>query len=381
MVRLSGCLHLPRKEYKHFIDSLRVFVKAGNGGQGLAKFNGFGGRGGNVYIVGSQNATFKMLNRQFPSRRFCAQPGEDSSARALQGAHGPALDIVVPTGVCIKTDFGTVVGEINKSGDRVLVASGGLGGCPANHFVGQKGSALSLNLDLKLISDIGLVGFPNAGKSTLLRALSRAAPKIASYPFTTIQPQIGIIQYEDHRQISVADLPGLVEGAHINVGMGHKFLKHVERTKLLMFVVDVHGFRLSAKHELRSAFQNVILLNKELELYSPQLVNKPAILVINKIDVDGAHQLADETIELIKNMKENIANIEAEYRPEQLIKFDDILTISAKHNLNLTELRHRLRQLLDLYIDMESDRGTVDRKWKALKKSASEHYGQQLEFN
>uniref|UniRef100_A0A8C4WY63 GTP-binding protein 10 n=1 Tax=Eptatretus burgeri TaxID=7764 RepID=A0A8C4WY63_EPTBU len=139
--------------------------------------------------------------------------------------------------------------------------------------------------------------FPNAGKSTLLSRLSTARPKIAQYPFTTLRPQFGVIMYPTYTQISVADLPGLIEGAHRNRGMGHKFLKHVQRTKLLLFVVDVHGFQLSYKTPFRSAFETVQLLTKELELYDEWLLNKPVILVINKLDLPGAKARCEELVQ------------------------------------------------------------------------------------
>ncbi|XP_064105533.1 GTP-binding protein 10 homolog [Macrobrachium nipponense] len=155
-----------------------------------------------------------------------------------------------------------IAGETNKIGDKILVAKGGAGGSPANQFNGQHGQALNLTLELKLIADIGLVGFPNAGKSTLLKAISRAKPKIASYPFTTIRPNIGIVEYPDKRQISIADLPGLVEGSWANMGMGHKFLRHVERTNLLLYIVDINGFKMGPQYPHRTPIENVILLNK-----------------------------------------------------------------------------------------------------------------------
>ncbi|KRT80231.1 50S ribosome-binding GTPase, partial [Oryctes borbonicus] len=133
---------------------------------------------------------------------------------------------------------------------------------PKNGFLGSEGQNYSIKLDLKLISDIGLVGFPNAGKSTLLKAVSHAKPKIASYPFTTVRPNVGIMIYKDFRQISMADLPGLIEGAHANRGMGHRFLKHVERTKIILLVVDINGFQLSPQHEHRTCLDTIVLLNK-----------------------------------------------------------------------------------------------------------------------
>lgn len=370
--------HLYRTK-KQFLESLRVYVRGGTGGQGLAKYNGIGGRGGDIFVVGNEDASLKRIIALCPTKRFSAPTGEDSSGRALQGAPGAPIEIHVPFGVTVKTDFGTALGDINKAGDKVLVARGGDGGMLSNRFVGQKGDALSVTLDLKVISDIGFVGFPNAGKSTLLKALSQAKPRIASYPFTTIQPQLGMMEYEDHRQISVADLPGLVEGAHNNVGMGHKFLKHVERTKMLAFVVDLLGFRLSVKHELRSAFENVVLLNKELELYKPELVSKPAILILNKIDIKGAEKLRDVTVEKVKHIQEHMDEINEDFRPENFIEFDDIVTVSAKRRQNIDELKQQFRRLLDLHADIQQNVDTLlDQRWEALQRYSSEHYGTHL---
>jgi Obg family GTPase CgtA len=158
--------------------------------------------------------------------------------------------------------------------------------------------------------DIGLVGFPNAGKSTLLKAVSHAKPKIASYPFTTVRPNVGIINYKDLREISMADLPGLIEGAYANKGMGHRFLKHVERTKLLLLIVDINGFQLSPQYPHRSCLETILLLNKELELYNKDLLEKPSMLLINKMDTENAQQKYVE----IKDSLQNISGIKSALR-------------------------------------------------------------------
>nr|CAD7432104.1 unnamed protein product [Timema monikensis] len=215
--------------------------------------------------------------------------------------------------------------DLDKTGSSILVAPGGPGGGPTNNFCGVKGQGHSVTLDLKLIADIGLVGFPNAGKSSLLKAISNAKPKVASYPFTTIRPNIGVLQYSDYRQITMADLPGLIEGAHANIGMGHKFLKHVERTKMLLLIVDIGGFQLSPRHTPRSCLETVLLLNKELELYKEDLLEKPAVLVINKMDLEGA----DEKLRAIQSHLKDLAGIDDTFDTVAIAVFNVIETHRA----------------------------------------------------
>ena len=168
----------------------------------------------------------------------------------------------VPKGVTISDEANRSLGQLDQYGDKLTVALGGVGGHKITGNLGTPGQKRYIRIDYKLIADLGLVGFPNAGKSTLLKAISRAKPKIASYPFTTIKPNLGELVFEDQRQIQMADLPGLIEGAHANLGMGHNFLKHVERTSVLVFVVDVNGFRLNEESPSRTAYQTVALLNR-----------------------------------------------------------------------------------------------------------------------
>jgi serine/threonine-protein kinase OSR1/STK39 len=228
----------------------------------------------------------KAVEKQIPKKRFLAEGGGNSSKLKIVGEPGRDLEVPSPVGVSVVTDEGRVLGEILSKEDRyavqcglqpvarVLVAAGGQGGNKSTDFHGlwgqvtlvgpqqSIGQARSVKLDLKLLADVGFVGFPNAGKSTLLAAMSRAKPKIASYPFTTIRPNLGVAEFPDLRRITLADLPGLIEGASYNVGMGHKFLKHVERTRLLLFVVDVNGFQFKPGSPRRSALDTILLLNK-----------------------------------------------------------------------------------------------------------------------
>ncbi|XP_033639188.1 GTP-binding protein 10-like [Asterias rubens] len=326
----------------NFIDQVRIHVKGGAGGQGHPAYGGKGGNGGDVFVKANKNISMKDLKMK---RRHVAGIGENSRVRALQGSKGNDVIIKVPLGVCVATDDRHVLGDLDTEGPRVLVAKGGRGGCHDNQWSGEKGQGGNIKLILKLIADVGLVGFPNAGKSTLLKALSRSQPKIASYPFTTIRPQVGIVEYPDQRQISLADLPGLIEGAHMNYGMGHTFLRHVERTKLLLFMVDVHGFQLSDRHPFRSSFETIMLLNKELELYKPELTRKPAILALNKMDIEGAEECLQETRKLLQ--ERDYSSISEELRPASMIQFEDIIPVSAQEGHCIDLLKDRIRSTID----------------------------------
>ncbi|CAL8083248.1 unnamed protein product [Orchesella dallaii] len=335
-----------------FYDSLRVFAKAGSGGQGLPKKGGIGGRGGDVIAVGRSDTTLKEMCQKYPKKRFIANPGADSKFFCLYGEPGKPLTFPVPLGVSIVTEFGHKLGEINKNGEAIVVAKGGIGGCPSNGFSAELGQVHNVTLDLKLIADVGFVGFPNAGKSTLLKALSRASPKIASYPFTTIRPNIGVIEYPDFRQISLADLPGLIEGAHSNIGMGHKFLKHVERTKILLFVVDIHGFQLSPQFPKRSALETIVLLNRELELYKEELTEKAAILVLNKSDLPGSYEKICHIKDTLKDQctyEKYVKSLPQDYVPDCIMKFDKIVHLSAaKDEISVNQLKYVIRKIIDI---------------------------------
>jgi len=341
-----------------FIDSLRIYVRGGAGGQGFPKFGGIGGKGGNVYLVAEHGArSLRSVRGENDKLRYIANNGANSTKRALLGEAGADKEIPVPPGVVAFNDAGRNLGELNEVGDRLLVTVGGAGGGPENNFMAQKGASTSVKLDLKLIADIGLVGFPNAGKSTFLSAISRAAPKIAAYPFTTIQPQIGTMVYDDMRQIQVADLPGLIEGAHVNVGMGHHFLKHVERTKLLLFMVDLHGFQLNINSPVRSALETILLLNKELELYKEDLLSKPCVLALNKKDLPGSEKKLEEIIEQVNNLPEFIKDLPEHLVPENLVSFDEVISISARKQMDTQYLKDSLRHWLDVDAELELNLG------------------------
>lgn len=354
-----------------FLDSIRLHVKGGTGGTGLPKYGGLGGQGGCVYCVGKEGTNLKNIMQKYRGKTISAGHGEDSQKLKIVGHPGADVKLEVPLGISIYGEDGKKFGEINEEGQAIIVARGGPGGNPNNGFLGHSGQIYHIRLDLRLIADVGLVGFPNAGKSSLLKAISRAKPKIAGYPFTTIKPNVGIIQYKDLRSISMADLPGLIEGAHINVGLGHKFLKHVERTKLLLFVTDVQGFALSPKHQLRSCLETVLLLNKELELYDAEVLEKPAILAVNKMDTPGAKEIFEEVKMNLKVIENNIESVPEDLRPKKIIHFKDIIGISALHRgEDILDLKSLIRKRLDEFAEENNpdivDASDVLRKSKAM---------------
>jgi GTP-binding protein len=288
-----------------FFDRATIFVKAGDGGDGAALFRreahvprggpsgGDGGRGGHVYLV-----TDPQLNTLLPfkfERRFEAERGGNGGRNRMHGRNGADCEIRVPLGTLVRTMIDGVTYEVDLDapGMRLLAARGGKGGLGNVHFasathqtpriaeLGEPGQALELELELKLLADVGLVGFPNAGKSTLLAIVSAARPKIASYPFTTLQPNLGVVAVGDFSFV-MADIPGLIAGAHAGVGLGHDFLRHIERTRLLLHLVDAAGT------DGRDPLDDYRQIIEELRLYQPELAGRPRIVVLNKIDLPEA---------------------------------------------------------------------------------------------
>ncbi|MDX1984145.1 MAG: GTPase ObgE [Bryobacteraceae bacterium] len=285
-----------------FIDEVRVRVKAGDGGNGCLAFRrekfvakggpsgGDGGRGGDIVLVASPHHNTLLHFRYNPEHK--AERGRHGEGSNRTGRDGVPTELPVPIGTVVyNEDTGELLHDFTAAGDRYIVAHGGRGGrgnqhfatsthqAPTRHEPGRPGDELHLRMELKLLADVGLVGFPNAGKSTLISVISAARPKIADYPFTTLQPNLGVVRLPDDRTFVVADIPGLIEGAHEGAGLGIQFLRHIERTKLLVHLVDVSEF--SAREPLNDF--KVIL--KELESYSEELAKKPMIVVANKLDV------------------------------------------------------------------------------------------------
>ncbi|KAG9476551.1 hypothetical protein GDO78_003214 [Eleutherodactylus coqui] len=341
------------RKYGNFIDNLRFLVKGGSGGMGLPRLGGQGGKGGDVWLVAKNDVTMKRVKDKFPQKRFVAGVGVNSSVRALRGPSGTDCQVEVPVGISVTTDNGDKIGELNREGDTLRVARGGDGGSFRTDFLPSKGHRSFIRLDMKLIADVGLVGFPNAGKSSLLSSISHAKPAIADYPFTTLQPEVGKIMYPDYKQISVADLPGLIEGAHINKGMGHKFLKHVERTKQLLFVVDVSGFQLSVKTPFRTAFETVQLLMLELELYKDELLDKPALLAVNKMDLPDAEDKFQELLKQLEDPEGSLHTLPDSLVPERQIAFKHIIPISVATSQGIQDLTTCIRRSLDEEAELE----------------------------
>ncbi|XP_066143308.1 GTP-binding protein 10 homolog [Euwallacea fornicatus] len=344
-----------------FRDSLRILVSGGPGGNGLPKFGGVGGKGGDVIIEAKEAVTLETVFRANRSKKYLAEPGKSASHNFILGPPGQDRVFEVPVGISVITDYGKKLGELNSEGERLIIAKGGTGGHPKNGFLGTRGQSYPVKLDLKLLADIGLVGFPNAGKSTLLRAISDAKPKVASYAFTTVRPHLGMVTYEDHRQISIADLPGLIEGAYANKGMGHQFLKHIERTKLLLMIVDINGFQLSYQYPHRSCLETIMLLTKELEMYNPDLLCKPSILLVNKMDSDGSDKCYKEVKNTLNTFKDFISSYSEEMRPKNILQFTDVLPISAKTNdHDIKKVKNRLRAILDVMSELSAKEEVPD---------------------
>jgi GTPase len=282
-----------------FIDRVVVNVKAGDGGSGIASFRrekfvplggpdgGDGGRGGDIILVGDSNLA-TLLDYTYRDT-WTAPAGDHGSGTNKSGRSGSDVIMPVPVGTVVK-DLSTseLLGEILENGDQLVVAKGGRGGKGNSHFVtathqspreyqpGEDGEARTLELELKLIADVGLVGQPNAGKSTLLSVISAARPKIGDYPFTTLSPNLGVVQLTDGRTFVVADLPGIIEGAHEGRGLGLLFLRHIERTRMLAFLIPIDAMDWQEEYDQ---------LRREIEAYSPELAQKPHCVVFTKMDL------------------------------------------------------------------------------------------------
>jgi GTP-binding protein len=301
-----------------FIDEVIIRVKAGDGGNGCLAFRrekfvprggpsgGDGGRGGDITLVSSEHYNTLLHFRFNPEHK--AERGRHGEGSQRTGREGASIDLPVPVGTVVyDADTGEMLHDFTTTGDRFTVARGGRGGkgnqhfatpvhqAPTEHEPGRPGDEKRLRLELKLLADAGLVGFPNAGKSTLISRISAAHPKIADYPFTTLEPSLGVVRLDDERTFVVADIPGLIEGAHEGHGLGTRFLKHVERTRLLAHLVDV------SEATGRDPVHDFDVVMQELASFSPDLAAKPMIVVATKLDaaqdperIDSLRRMAEE---------------------------------------------------------------------------------------
>jgi GTP-binding protein len=293
-----------------FIDEAEILTRGGDGGRGCVAFRresyvprggpagGDGGNGGSVRLVADPQLTTLFDIAQQPV--YAAENGEPGRGKDQHGRSGRDLEVRVPPGTVVRdVSTGVVLRDLTQPGESVLVAGGGRGGrgnkafasptnrTPREYEEGEPGEERRLALELKLIADVGIVGMPNAGKSTLLSRLSDARPRIADYPFTTLAPQLGVVDLGDFRRLVMADLPGLIEGAHRGVGLGDEFLRHIERTRVICHLIDILPLDGSDPAD------NYRVIRREMETYSPELGRKPEVVVANKMDLSGAEANAD----------------------------------------------------------------------------------------
>ncbi len=331
-----------------FADQARIFIKSGKGGDGHVSFRrelfvpdggpdgGDGGRGGDIIFQ-----VDKGLNTLYDFRhvrKYVAKPGEEGGKRRCHGKDAEDLVIRVPEGTVIRdAESGKVIADMSgEENQRKIILKGGKGGCGNMHYAtstmqapkyaqpGQPGQELWVILELKVIADVGLVGFPNVGKSTLISRVSNAKPKIANYHFTTLDPHLGVVNLGDGKGFVMADIPGLIEGASEGVGLGHNFLKHIERTRVLIHVVD------AASVEGRDPIADIKAINKELEAYNPELLERPQVIAANKIDV--IYDEDDSVIELLKD----------EFEPSGI----KVFPISGVSGQGIKELMYAVYELL-----------------------------------
>lgn len=331
-----------------FLDEVKIFVRSGDGGNGLVAFRrekyvpkggpagGDGGRGANVvFIVDEGLRTFMDYRYQ---KKFVAPNGENGMSKGMHGRKSKDLYLKVPPGTVIRdTDTGEVLADLVEHEQEVVVARGGRGGrgnCrfatpsnPAPEIAenGEPGEERNLTLELKLMADVGLVGFPSVGKSTLLSITSKAKPKIADYHFTTLAPNLGVVETKDHRSFVMADLPGLIEGASHGVGLGHQFLRHIERTKVIVHVVDMSAT------DGRDPYEDYKIINKELAEYNMRLLERPQVVVANKMDIPVASDNLKEFKKRLENDGEEV----------------DIVEISAFTRSNIDNLLYKVSDILD----------------------------------
>ena len=330
------------------IDSTVIEVRSGNGGHGMVSFireallprggpgGGDGGHGGNIVLVA--DSSINTLTKFHWQPHFIARNGSNGQGHNKNGANGETIEVPVPIGTEVwvweDSKDKELIGELIHEGDQIIVAQGGRGGWGNAHFVsathqepllaeaGGDGEVRRIRLNLKLLADIGLIGMPNAGKSSVLTAISAARPKIADYPFTTIEPVLGVVNYR-HKSFVAVDIPGLIKGAHQGVGLGDEFLKHIQRTRVLVHVVDGSE---------NNIVERIISINDEISRFDAELSKKPQILVINKFDLDEVSVLASEITESVESVKG---------------LHSKIIFVSAATYAGIDELKHAMSDYLE----------------------------------
>lgn len=335
-----------------FADRAKIYVKSGKGGDGHVSFRrekyvpnggpdgGDGGNGGSVIFEVDEG--LNTLTDFRHTRKYAAENGETGGKKNCRGKNGQDIILKVPEGTVIKeAETGKVITDMSGDNKRVVLLKGGRGGNGNQHYAtstmqapkyaqpGQPSKELELLLELKVIADVGLVGFPNVGKSTFLSRVTNARPKIANYHFTTLNPNLGVVDLEDAKGFVIADIPGLIEGASEGVGLGHEFLRHIERTKLMIHIVD------AASTEGRDPVADIYAINKELEIYNPEIAKRPQIIAANKIDM--FYEGDDTAIEKIRQ----------EFEPKGIRVFP----ISAVSGKGVKELLYHVSSVLDTLDD------------------------------
>jgi GTP-binding protein len=331
-----------------FVDKAKIYVKGGDGGDGLVSFRrelyvpeggpagGDGGNGGNVIFRVDEGLRTLMDFRY--QKHFKATKGEKGRNKSQHGASADHMIVRVPPGtVVVDDDTGETIADLTRQDQQVIIAKGGRGGrgntrfkspvntAPAIAENGEEGQQRWVTLELKVMADVGLVGFPSVGKSTLLSVVSGAQPKIGAYHFTTLTPNLGVVDLGDERSFVMADLPGLIEGAHMGVGLGHDFLRHVERTRVIVHVVDMSGL------EGRDPFEDWTKINEELVLYNPKLAIRPQIVAANKMDMPDSEQYFAEFRKQVSEVNPDIV----------------VMPISSLTKSGVQELLYRVADLLE----------------------------------
>lgn len=364
-----------------FIDFAEIYIKAGDGGHGVVSFRrekyvpsggpdgGDGGKGGDI-IFKADTGLRTLLDFRY-KRKYAAEKGENGSKRNKSGKGGNDLIIKVPLGTIVKDkETGRIIADISDDNQEKIIARGGKGGAGNQHFAtatrqapnfarnGVPGQERTIVLELKLIADVGLLGFPNVGKSTLLSVVSAARPKIANYHFTTLSPNLGVVSLGQGSSFVIADIPGLIEGAHEGAGLGHKFLRHVERTKLLIHVIDI------AETDGRDSISDFDIINRELELYNPKIAKRPQIIAANKIDAltdtkkleEFKHEMEGRRYKVFEISAATNQGIDAlmQYTYEELKTLPDIVIFDASEEIEMDnvpeESPYSIRRENDIFI-------------------------------